>query len=974
MNDRRLIEDFLPIKEIGKEASREKSVRKGHISTLHLWWARRPLVACRAAVYASLVPAPKEKNGRGPKSEFIKELCKYPANPNKVKTAIEHIYEAHAKRLSKELGKEITVKDIEEGKAPKPKVLDMFAGGGAIPLEALRLGCDAYALELNPVAHLIELATLVYPQKFGKPDKTKRGCAEDGTWAGLAKEVEYWGRWVLEKVKEEIGDLYPVIKRGNLVKQERQMELEGFSKKNSQLSLKFEEILTPVAYLWTRTAQCKNPKCGATVPLARQTWLCKKKNKYIALKVEPDQKTKKPKFTVITSHKETEKEAIKEFGFDPANFSKGGNAVCIFCGTVCDSDYVKSEGKAKKIDRQLMAVVCTKEGQRGKIYLSPTEIPKNFIPEDKEIWKRINKLCEETGLTVPDEPLPRSQQDNDYEHGTLGFGVQPYGITKWCDLFIPRQLINLLIFAKYTHLACEKIIGEGLNEEIAKAIGCYLACVMDKLVDYSSTQCVWHVTKELIAHTFGRQAITMVWDFVEVNPFGDASGNVENTIDWVLGVIGELININSLSVITRGTATELPYSNSFFDAVITDPPYYDNVPYADISDFFYVWLKRSIGFLYPENFSSELTPKKNEIVADSNRYTGKEKAKKAYEDMMFQAFKEAHRVLKENTPMVTIYAHKTTAGWSTLVEALRKAGFIITEAWPLETEMPERLRASGSSALASSIFLVARKRQEKNVGSYENEVYPELEKIIKERVDTLWNWGITGADLLIASVGAGLKAYTQFEKVELANGEEVKSDKFLLDVEGLVQEVLDEKFYGLPRKGISAIDAITRFYVRWRSIYGKAELDAGEAIVFAYPQCIELDGPKGLSSSRNPLLKKKGNKYILRDFTERGEDKKLGLPNETMSAPLIDILHRLLYLYENNPTKISEFLDLAIPNLENLRLVVQALVGVTFSGKQSLVTTTTEEHQALSKLLTNWKNIIEGRESEQAQMELYRRR
>jgi len=957
MNDKRLIEDFLPIKEIGAEASREKSVRKGHISTLHLWWARRPLVACRAAVYASLVSAPSTKNGRGPKSDFIKRLCKYPANPQEVKTAIEHIYEAHAKRLSEELGKEITAKDIYEGKASKPKVLDMFAGGGAIPLEALRLGCDAYALELNPVAHLIELATLVYPQKYGKPDKTKKGCAEDGTWAGLAKEVEYWGKWVLEKVKQEIGDLYPIIKRGNIVKQERQMELEGFSRKDAQLPIKFEEVLTPVAYLWTRTVKCKNPDCKAAVPLLRQTWLCKKENRYVALKVEPDQKTKRPKFTVISSNKKTEKEAIKEFCFDPADFSKGGNAVCVFCGAVCDSDYVKSEGKEKRIDRQLMAVVCTREGQRGKIYLAPNEIPKDFIPEDKVIWERTNKLCEETGLTVPEEVITTDAKNSCWTH--------LYGLDRFCDLFISRQLLFLLNITSCIQKAQNELLVKRYEKDSIKILLSYLGLWQDKIADYGNGLCRYIVQTEAVADLFARQAIPMLWDFVEINPFGNMGANASSILEDIVEAI------RSFSVITvpgqgdRGSATELPYSGKFFDAAITDPPYYDNVPYSNLSDFFYVWLRRSIGHLYPEHFSSELTPKKNEAVADAKRYdNNREKAKQAYEDMMFQAFREAHRVLKDNASMVTIYAHKTTAGWSTLVEALRKAGFVITEAWPLETERPGRLRDIGSSALASSIFLVARKRQEKRIGSYETEVYPELEKIIKERVDTLWNWGITGADLLIASVGAGLKAYTQFDKVELANGEEVKSEKFLQDVEGLVQEVIAEKVFGMSRKGVSNIDAITRFYVLWRYTYGKAEVDAGEAIVFAYPQRIELDGPNGLSNGRNPLIEKKKDKYRLRDFSERGNDKKLGLPCDGQDAPLIDVLHRLLYLYKNTPSKIDEFLIQSIFSEEQLRLVVQALKGVAFADKPLPIITTEEEIDILTRLHTNWKSIIESKERE----------
>ncbi|HDH91618.1 MAG TPA: DUF1156 domain-containing protein, partial [Candidatus Aenigmarchaeota archaeon] len=592
MNDKRLIEDFLPIQNIGEEASKEKSIRKGHISTLHLWWARRPLVACRAAIYATLVPAPSTKNGRGPKSDFLKRLCKYPGDPKEIKTAIEHIYEIHAKRLSQELGKEITVKDIKEGKAPKPKILDMFAGGGSIPLEALRLGCDAYALELNPVAHIIELATLVYPQKYGKPDKTKRGCSEDGTWAGLAKEVEYWGKWMIEKVKEEIGDLYPVIRKGPFIKQEEQIELEGFPKRPKQKILKFEEVLIPVAYLWTRTVKCKNPNCQATVPLLRQTWLCKKKNRFIALKVEPDTKTKKPKFTVVSSNKNTEKEAIKDFGFNPSNFSKGGNAECIFCRTICDSDYVKAEGKAKRIGRQLMAVVCTKKGYKGKIYLAPNEIPKDFIPDDKEIWQRLEKLCEETGLTIPEESLPRFKDDENYERGTLGFGVQPYGFTKWSGLFLPRQLLTILTFIKWIRIVYDRLLLNNYNEENIKVVITYIALWVSNMTNSNTSFCRWIPQNQQMGSTYSRNAISMVWDFTEINPFGNASGNSEEYFKRLIIAIENLTSMDNSAIVIRDSATKLSFSDVSFDGIVTDPPYYDNIPYSDISDFFYVWLKR----------------------------------------------------------------------------------------------------------------------------------------------------------------------------------------------------------------------------------------------------------------------------------------------------------------------------------------------------------------------------------------------
>jgi putative DNA methylase len=907
INDKRLIEDFLPIKEISDESAREKSIRQGHISTLHLWWARRPLVACRAAVYASLVPAPNGKNGRGPKSAFIQKLCKYPANPNTVKEAIKHIYEAHAERLSKELGKEITAKDIEEGRAPKPRVLDMFAGGGSIPLEALRLGCDAYAVELNPVAYIILLATLVYPQKYGKK---------------LVDEVEKWGKWIIENAKREIGDLYKPIK----------------TKKYGEL--------TPIAYLWTRTVKCKNPSCGAVVPLVRQTWLCKKSGRYIALKVTPDNETKRPKFTIVSSYVKTEKEAIEKFGFDPAKFSKGGNASCIFCGTVATSDYVKKEGQAKRMDKQLMAVVCTKEDEPGKIYLSADEIPKDLIPNEKEIWERIEKLCEETGLSVPDEPLLDKSADQ----------LPMYGMPTYGDMFTPRQLLALLTFTKWVRKANEEIRKKEYEEDLAKCITSNLGLIISRSSHYISSFAAWHNTFNNIQGVFARQAIPMVWDFAEVNPFGTLTGNIEGAIKLFANATSDGTNIENVANVTRGTSTELIYPNNFFDAIITDPPYYDNISYAALSDFFYVWLKRSIGHLYPEHFSSELTPKRKEIVADAKRHGSKEKAKKFYEEMMEKALQEAWRVLKPNSPLVMIYAHKTTAGWSTLVEALRKTGFNIQQAWPLTTELPTRTMSRiPSSALASSIFLCARKREKGKVGSYENDVYPQLEEVVKERVNTLFSEGITGADLVIACVGAGLKAFTQFERVEYANGKEVTSEEFLQIVEGLVLETILEKLFGVPKKGVSQVDPATRFYVLWRYTYGRMEVDSGEAIVFAYPLGVELDGPLGLSSGRNPLLEKKKNKYRLRDYSERGEDEKLGLDGKST----IDVLHRLLWLLDNQAYKIPEYLDQVIPNYDLLKLTAQALAGTSLAGSRDLISTTHDEKTLCERLLANWGKLIE---------------
>lgn len=969
-DDRRLIEDFLPLKAISAEASREKSVRKGHISTLHIWWARRPLVACRAAVYGALVPASrfipengpdnkKQSLGRANAAKFIGQLCKYPGNPAIIKEAQRHILEAHAERLTIETGEPVTVEDIEEGRAPRPKVLDMFTGGGAIPLEALRLGCDAYALDLNPVAHIIELCTLVYPQQYGKPDPNARGMTGpkndkgETTWGGLANEVRYWGKWVLKKVKTEIGDLYPLIPdpvyKGNGPAVHLEM-WQSFEKETVPPG-----YLVPIAYLWTRTVRCKNPSCGTTVPLVRQTWLCKKKDRYVALKMIAPKGEKRVRFEVVESLTE------KGLGFDPAAFSKGGNATCLFCGTVADSGYVKSEGQAGRMGRQMMAIVCTRPGKQGKIYLSADEYPE-FWPDDNAIGARIEELCRRTGLTVPDEPIA-NLPDDCYDN-SLGITIRPYGIRRFGDLFTPRQMLCLLTFVA----AVRERMGE-LERERVKAVGTYLATTTNREAEDSSSLCRWNPSAEKMQGTFGRQALPMVWDFCEINPYGGSIGDWFSLIELQVNAIQGASNCLGFSAtVTRGSATALPWPDATFNATITDPPYYDNVPYADISDFFYVWLKRTIGHLYPEHFATELTPKKQEAVADAVRHGGsKEKARAAYEQMMAKAFAEANRVLKPGGQMTVVYAHKTTLGWSTLVDALRRAGFTVTEAWPFDTEMKSRLRGIDSAALASSIFLIARKREGALPGSYEDEVRPELERIVRERVDSLWKMGITGADLVIAAVGAGLRAFTRFSRVEYANGEEVPAEKFLAEVEGVVLETLLEKIFSVSGSGVAAVDGPSRFYVLWRYTYKAAEMDAGEAIVFTYGQNVELDGQNGLSSGSHALVEKKKGKYRLRDFAERGDDEKLGLPKDDgKAAPLIDVLHRILWLVENEPRKLNDFLDEARPARERLRLVAQALAGAALSGRKDdglehTVVTTPAEAATLNKLLANWRAIIDQR-------------
>jgi putative DNA methylase len=402
-----------------------------------------------------------------------------------------------------------------------------------------------------------------------------------------------------------------------------------------------------------------------------------------------------------------------------------------------------------------------------------------------------------------------------------------------------------------------------------------------------------------------------------------------------------------------------------FDAVVTDPPYYDNVTYSNLSDFFYVWLKRILGSLHPEHFSAELAPKKKELITASYRHgDDRSAAHKFYEDGMIQTLLKSATLLKPSGSLVIVYAHKTTLGWATLTNSLRKSGFEVTEAWPLDTERPGGMKVD-KAMLASSIFLVARKRYGAALGSYEEGVRPQLELIVRERVDTLWEMGISGADLVIACIGAGLRAFTRYAKVEYTNGEEVPAERFLTEVETVVLEAIlgrlsKEVGRNGGRHGLASVDPATRFYTLWRYTYKAAELDAGEAIIFANGTHVELDGLQGLSCGTRPLIEKKKAKYRLLNFSERGDDAKLGLPLEDgQSAPLVDALHRLLWLMERHPSGIPEFLREARPNTEQMRLVAQALAGPALKGGEMSEVATGSELAALTKLTANWRSVVE---------------
>jgi putative DNA methylase len=877
--DKRLIEDVLPIAAINEVAQREKI---GHIAThprkLHLWWARRPLAAARAAVYATLIPATGRKANPDQDASSFRALCRWDLSEAVIAGARAEVLAAN-------------------GGTP-PKVLDMFAGGGAIPLEAARLGCETTAVELNPVAHLIEKCMLEYPQRF----------------PGLADDMRKWGKRWVDQAWEQLADLYPPVEPG--VGQGSFDDLQ-------------QEGRRPLAYLWTRTVRCPNPVLAEhEVPLVRQTWLARKKRRCIALQAVIDRDHLSVGWKVVEAANPA------GLGFDPAAGSKRGEATCLICGATLTYDYVRAEGSAGRMSSAPLAAVLLKTGGRGRDYLAVGTYP---LPDDQECLRRLDQLA----VGPPDEPLPVGD--------TRWFSTPPFGLTRHRDLFSPRQLAALGTLAAGLHVVYEKIVADSGQRDRARAISSCLALTLDRALIRNNSLCGWDAGNESTMQSYARQALPMVWDFAEMNPFGGAAGDISEYVENSAEILSALEHVPAATVI-RGSATSIPLDESSVDAVITDPPYYDNISYADLSDFFYVWLKRSIGFLYPDDFGGELTPKRSEIVATPHRHHGsKEQARFFYEDMMASAFAEANRVLKPGAPLVCIYAHKTTLGWASLVDALRTAGFTITEAWPLDTEMTSALKAN-VAALASSIFLVARKRAAAvGVGS-EGEVLEELDSVIAERLARLTELGVTGSDLIIAAVGAGLRPFTRYERVEQDNGEQLPSERFLSIVQN---RVLDAVFGGL---GVA--DPVTRFYVAAQFAYGYTAVPFAEANNLGYVTGVEVDGPRGLTTGPEPLLAKVKSTVQLRDFRARGSHKGLGLPTETSArAPAIDVVHALLWRAEHHPAELRSYLTQAQPDTALLRTVVQALAGKALrsgsgNGKAP-------ESAAAERLLASWKHIVD---------------
>ena len=908
-NDHRLIEDYLPLDKLNAIASKEKLHPRRYVELVHYWPARRPITACRAAIYSALVPAPRTEDEREDAAAFVAELAAYKFDPEKVSEACEGI------------------KMLHSGQAPK--VLDLFAGGGAIPLEAARLGCESHAVDYNPVAHLIELCTLVYPQTFG---------------TGLADDFQQWSDVVLDRMRIEIGDLYPSIELPQAGDLADQADLFGLG------NLRSSRQADPMAYIWARTVPCRRPGCDAQAPLVRQSWLRKRNGAIAAVPRIAD--GNRLQWDIVSGDSP---QAVAR----QTEQTGSGQALCVVCNTPVPSDYVKEMAVAGRMGETLAAVVVALPPinplgkKQRKVYLGPSSIQ----PLDDNVYRlRLEQLLSESNLA------PLLERMNTVDSTTVA--GRGYGISHWQQLFTPRQLLVLFTLIKQIRRAHTEMIAEGMPEDRARALATFFGMAFGRFVNSFTKFCRWQVKDQITVGALGdRQALKMVYDFSEINPLASTAGALSLAFEKEVFCIRELAKVGRPSVVTRGNAEKLFYDDETFDAVITDPPYYSSIYYADLSAFFYVWLKRIVGDLYPEHFALSAPPKRREAVAQPSEHGGDaDKAKEHYERLMRNSLAEARRVLKPGAPLVCVYAHRTTEGWATLIRALVGAGMMVTEAWPVQTESPTRTNALGAAALSDSIFFVARRREETGKGQYETDVKPQLHEIARERVKTLWNGGkgIGGADLLMAAVGAGLRAYTRFARVDYANGEEVSAESYLREVEGVVLDVILDEIFGLRGAAVAAVDSITRFYILWRFTYREAKIEAGEAYVFCYPQGVEIDGPDGLTGKAPKLVEKSGSKFRVRTYTERGDDEALGLATNSGAPPLIDVLHRLLYLLDERPADVQRYLEIANPNHEQLRLVTQALSAPVLGRAEASDAASTAERGALSRLNANWRSIVEG--------------
>lgn len=746
---KRLAEVDFPIAEVGAHALAEKARRMGTPHQLHLWWAWRPLASSRAVLLGLLWPDPCDRmcpadfktearsrllevGGCNPGTtdeDLRKALLRFIANFANWDNAANRTYVDVSRALVK-----AAHRPADGGVYESPLVVDPFAGGGSIPLEALRVGCEAFASDLNPVACLILKAKLEDVPRYGP---------------GLADALRRVGAEIRKETEQELAELYPRDPDG----------------------------ATPIAYLWARTVRCEAPNCGAAIPLVRSFWLCKKASRRRALRYRVERlEGKQPKVDFEVFEPKSDRDV-------PGGTVVRARATCVCCGTVLPPERVRDqlarqrggadvafdENGRRKGGALLLAVVTLRTGETGRRYRVATD--QDYGPVRKAQTGVVTALAEwESGgkhglRPVPDEPLPPV--------GTLGFRVQRYGMLQWGDLFTRRQLLSLITLARK---------GRTAGDEAGRDL---VALSLSKLAERNNSICDWMVSVECPGHLYTQQVIPPAWDFAEAAPLGGSSGSFELTTEnTAANMVACEIGRSRSADVNQHDSAALPLPDESADVYFTDPPYYDAVPYSDLSDFFFVWLKRVLPthrlLRDPFDANNPLTPKDREVVQDETKtFGGERKDARFFENRMAEAFAQGSRILKRDGIGCVVFAHKTTEGWEALLAGIIGGGWVVTGSWPIATERTARMRARESAALESSVHLICRRRSDDAVVGDWAEVLRELPKRVGDWMERLQSERVRGADLVFACIGPALEIFSRYSKVETADGREVMLDEYL---------------------------------------------------------------------------------------------------------------------------------------------------------------------------------------------------
>ena len=866
---RKLIEHSLPLDAINAASSREKSVRHGHPSTLHLWWARRPLAACRAVLFAQLVDDPCAWPDRFPTDEeqererrrlhkIIEDMVEWPksdaADQARFERAIEAARWEIARSVAWGLGEDPPAKDKPGDvlaclQTKAPPVYDPFCGGGSIPLEAQRLGLRAYGSDLNPVAVLITKALIEFPPKFaGLPPVHPDAKDEVRNWKGaqgLAEDVRRYGKWMRDEAEKRIGKLYPKAK------------------------LSDGSEATVIAWLWARTVASPDPALkGAHVPLAASFILSAKKGKEAIVVPVKDVNAKDGwRFEVKASG--VSKDELDK-AKDGTKSGRGANFVCALSGAAIDGDYVKAEGKADGMGARLMAIVA--EGKGGRVYLAPTSEHETAAEVDRPAAPGLEQ-------TLPNDPR--------------NFWTVQYGLDTFGKLFTARQLTALMTFSDLVGEARERVLTDARaatplaarNDDpplaegglgavaYADAVATYLGISASKMAAFLTSQSRWRAGEDKTAPAFGRQALPMVWDFAEINPFAGAGGDF---LGVVTGGVGFLRN--STTVPGFAVQKDAPKNDFFPDVVInTDPPYYDNIGYADLSDYFYVWLRRTLGSQHPALFRRLLSPKNEELVATPYRHGGAESAEQHFMSGMRLALSAMRRV-SQDTPLAIYYAFKqsesgvdgvTSPGWAAFLQAVVDSGLQVDGTWPVRTEMATRQIASGTNALASSVVLVCRKRSDNAQVASRRDFLRELKPVMAEAILAHQKAGIPLPDRRQAAIGPGIGVFSKYGMVREADDSAMRVSTAL----ALINKEID----ALLAEGTEELDAETRFALEWYQQHGYEEKKGGAGSAITQLQAFNLT-ETGINASG--LFRAKGGnaKLLTREEMHEATLERYGQP------------------------------------------------------------------------------------------------